>query len=191
MAVLRKFWGISRRLDRVVKRAFDIITATTGLMIFFPIFLLVAAAIELESRGPIFCTQRRYGYDNKPVRIIRFRSNTRTGGFLSRTGINGLPTLINILLGEMSIVGPCAYSIPPRIIFGERMPQLTQTGRLKPGLTGWAQVHGLWDGPHTPEAMRRQIEYDSFYITNWSLLFDARVILMTLVSNRAYAANQW
>src|SRR5712691_6354885 len=184
MDLLRQFCGISHRFERVVKRALDIITAVTGLIIFSPIFLLVTAAIQLDARGPIFRTQRRYCYDNKPVRIIRFRPNTRIGPLLSRTGINGLPTLINILIGEMSIVGPCAYFITPSMILGERILQLAQTDRLRPGLTGWAQVHGFWDGSNTPEAMRRQIEYDLFYVANWSLLLDARVILMTLFSSR-------
>jgi putative colanic acid biosynthesis UDP-glucose lipid carrier transferase len=184
--------------QRVVKRAFDIIAATAGLIIFSPLLVLVSLAIKLDSRGSVFYLQRRYAYNNQMVRVIKFRSSasiqpaetrshlTRLGHLLSRTGIDGLPMLINVLLGEMSIVGPCFYAILPGTILEEPTSQIGRRNRVKPGLTGWAQVHGSRGNLNTPEVLRHQIQLDLFYIANWSLLLDAKILLIVLFSRRTY-----
>jgi lipopolysaccharide/colanic/teichoic acid biosynthesis glycosyltransferase len=181
--------------QRGVKRAFDIFVATAGLIILSPLLLLISLAIKLDSGGSILCLQRGYAYNNQMVRVIKFRLSvpnrpaearlhlTRLGHLLSGTGIDGLPILINVLLGEMSVVGPRLYVYIPGAILQEPISQIV---RMKPGLTGWAQVHESSDNRNTPEALRHLIELDLFYIDNWSLLLDAKILLMALFSKKTY-----
>jgi lipopolysaccharide/colanic/teichoic acid biosynthesis glycosyltransferase len=103
---------------------------------------------------------------------------------LRRTGIDGLPQLINVLRGEMSIVGPSPYIAALNDIFAEQISLIRQRHRVKPGITGWAQVNGCCG--ESNNVMRRRIEFDRYYVDNWSLLFDIKVILMTLFSKNAY-----
>jgi lipopolysaccharide/colanic/teichoic acid biosynthesis glycosyltransferase len=184
--------------EQAAKRAFDIIAATIGLMIFSPMFLLVPIAIKIDSRGPVFRLQMRHGYHNEKIAALKFRSTmvtqagkntpfvTRFGGVLRRTGIDALPQLINILRGEMSIVGPAPFVAAPNKIFAEEISSI-QRHRVKPGIIGWAQVNGCWGESNTREVTRRRIEYDSYYIDNWSFLFDIKIILMNLFSKDSYS----
>jgi lipopolysaccharide/colanic/teichoic acid biosynthesis glycosyltransferase len=105
---------------------------------------------------------------------------TRVGAVLRRTGIDGLPLLINVLRGEMSFVGPAPY-VTLNSTFAEQVSLIQQWHRVKPGIAGWAQVHGCYG-----ESMRQRFEFDRYYIENWSFLFDMRIILMTLFSKDAY-----
>jgi lipopolysaccharide/colanic/teichoic acid biosynthesis glycosyltransferase len=151
----RECTGLTRPFQRVAKRAFDIITATTALVLFSPTLLLASLAIKLDSRGPVFCTQIRHGYNNQPIPVLKFRSTisisvtekttclTRVGRLLRQTGADGLPMLINVLRGEMSIVGPGFYVTPPRMMLEEPILQIVWRNKMKPGLTGWAQVNGF------------------------------------------------
>ena len=172
--------------QRVAKRAFDLITATGGLFLLSPIFLLVSIAIRIEAVGPVFCTQLRHSYNNKTIAVLKFRSTmfgsslTPLGRVLRRTGIDGLPQLINVLRGEMSIVGPEPRATADQIS-AERASQF-----WRPGITGWAQVNGYWDEGKTPEEMQRRHEYDLSYINNWSFILDVKIILMTLFSKSIY-----
>jgi lipopolysaccharide/colanic/teichoic acid biosynthesis glycosyltransferase len=138
---------LTRPFQRVAKRALDLITATTALVVFSPTLLLVSLAIKLDSRGPVFCTQIRHGYSNQPIPVLKFRSTisisatektsclTRVGRLLRQTGADGLPMLINVLRGEMSIVEPCFYVTPPRLL-EEPILQIGRRNKMKPGLTG-------------------------------------------------------
>jgi lipopolysaccharide/colanic/teichoic acid biosynthesis glycosyltransferase len=195
---------------RGIKRAFDIVVASIGLILFSPIFLLSSLAIKIESRGPAFDRQQRHSYyNNGSVGVFRFRCAkiqncngavratrkrvcaTRTGSILRSSGIDGLPQLINVLRGEMSIVGPRAFTAFPGAIFEEKILRTWRGRNFKPGLTGLAQVHGYWDDSNSFGVMLRRVEYDLYYIKNWSFLFDMKIILMTLCSKKHYALTEW
>jgi Undecaprenyl-phosphate glucose phosphotransferase len=192
--------------DLLAKRAFDTCIASLGLLLCSPFLLLVALAIKLDSRGPVFFRQTRHGYNNEVIRVLKFRSMTTTedgrhfiqavkndprvtriGRILRRTNIDELPQLANVLLGEMSIVGPRPHPIALNEAFAERIFPLSRRHKVKPGITGWAQVNGYRGETDTVEKMQRRIECDLFYIDNWSFLLDIKIILMTLFSRRAYA----
>ena len=195
MVFSRPLYGSPRPFQRGTKRLFDIVTATMGLLILSPMIPLVSLAIKLDSRGPIFSVQIQHSYGNKIIRVLRFRNSfiqpdqresslTRIGRVLSWTGIEGLPMLVNVLRGEMSIVGPCLYATTPGLL----NKHILGLNELKPGLTGWAQVRA--SAKHeTSHARRQQVEDDLFYIENWSLRFDARIIIMMLLSKRSYVVN--
>jgi lipopolysaccharide/colanic/teichoic acid biosynthesis glycosyltransferase len=150
----------------------------------------------------------RHSYSNETLLVFKCRSTTtaninddrqasRTGSRLTRvghilrsSGIEGLPQLINVLRGEMSIVGPCSYAAPPREMFQKQILQISRRGNVRPGLTGWAQVNGCWDESDSSDVMRR-IEYDLHYVENWSFLLDMKIILITLCSKKRYALTNW
>jgi len=195
-------------LQKAAKRSFDIIAATIGLILLSPIFLLCSLAIVLDSRGPIIDARVRRNYGNETFRVLEFRSTameninddtpatstglgvTRVGRVLRSTGIEGLPQLVNVLRGEMSIVGPHPYTTLPRKFFNEQIAQIVQRRNIKPGLTGWAQVNGCWEQVDTFKAMQRRIEYDLYYVENWSFALDMKIILMTLGSKKIYAITE-
>jgi len=185
-----------RSIQRGIKRGFDIIAALTGLLVFSPILLLVSVLIKIETCGPVFTTQRRYGYGGT-VRVIKFQTNsftthqnrTRMGRLLAQIGLDGLPILINVLLGEISIVGSCLYITHPKMLLDAPLFQFVQRMNMKPGITGWAQIHGFANDHSTADTMRRQINLDLFYIMNWSLLLDVRILLRALFSHRSYVIS--
>lgn len=191
--------------DLTAKRAFDICIASLGLIMCLPFLLAVSLAIKLDSRGPVFFRQTRHGYNNDVIRVLKFRSMTtiedghhfkqavkndprvtRIGRILRRTNIDEVPQLMNVLLGEMSIVGPRPHPISLNETFAERISPLSRRHKVKPGITGWAQVNGYRGETDTIEKMQQRIECDLYYIDNWSLLLDVKIILMTLFSRRAY-----
>jgi lipopolysaccharide/colanic/teichoic acid biosynthesis glycosyltransferase len=188
--------NLTQALRRAAKRAFDIVVTIVGLILFSPMFLLVAIAIKASSRGPIFQRQTVYGYSNENIRVLKFRTTmiwehgkvlqyvTRVGAVLRRTNIDGLPLLINVLRGEMSVVGPAPHLADLNVVFAEQISFAQRRHRIKPGLTGWAQVHGCRRA--SDNAIRQRIELDRYYIENWSFVFDMRIILMTLFSKDAY-----
>jgi lipopolysaccharide/colanic/teichoic acid biosynthesis glycosyltransferase len=184
-AIVTSDWVPVSLFGRAAKQAFDIVAATVGLILLSPTFLLVAIAIKIDSRGAVFRSQTAYGYSNENIRVLKFRTIlghgkvTRVGAVLCRTGIDGLPLLINVLRGEMSIVGPSSY-VPVRLL-SEQVSLIQQRKRVRPGITGWAQVNGCCG--EGDKMMRQRIEFDQYYIENWSFLFDMRIILITLFSN--------
>jgi lipopolysaccharide/colanic/teichoic acid biosynthesis glycosyltransferase len=194
-------------LGRAAKQLFDVIVAASGLVLFSPIYLLSSLAIILDSRGPIVLSHVRHAYGDKIFRVYKFRSTTmpysapeasrhgsrltRVGRILRLSGIDGLPQLINVLRGEMSIVGPRPYTTPPGAIFEERIARISWLRDIKPGLTGWAQVHGYGDKGNSFEMMRRRMEYDLFYVEHWSFLLDMKIILMTLCAKKTYTPTEW
>jgi Undecaprenyl-phosphate glucose phosphotransferase len=191
--------------DGLVKRGVDIVAALAGLVLLSPLLLMVSIAIKLDSQGPVLFRQTRHGYNNHPIRVFKFRSMTtmedgqafrqatrndprmtRVGRVIRRTNIDELPQLINVLLGEMSLVGPRPHPVAMNQMFQQHISPLSRRHNVKPGITGWAQVNGYRGETDTLEKMQRRFECDLYYIDNWSLLLDVKIILMTLFSKRAY-----
>jgi Undecaprenyl-phosphate glucose phosphotransferase len=194
--------------DLTIKRLFDIATSALGLLMLSPLLFTVSLAIKFDSRGPVFFRQNRHGYNNKPIPVLKFRTMnviedgetistftqartddhrlTRIGRILRRTNIDELPQLFNVLRGEMSIVGPRPHPLALNSMFRDRIVPFSRRHNVKPGLTGWAQVHGLRGETDTIEKMRQRVEYDLHYIDNWSFLLDLKIVLMTLFSKNAY-----
>jgi lipopolysaccharide/colanic/teichoic acid biosynthesis glycosyltransferase len=189
-------------LGRAAKRSLDIIVATLGLILFSPVLLLSSLAIKIDSREPAFCRHPRHGCNGEELLVLKFASNEISGSakhssrmahvsrILRTCGIAGLPQLINVVRGEMSIVGPRPYIKVLRKLFGEQISQTLKWRKVKSGITGWAQVNGYWDESNSFKVMRQQIEYDLYYVENWSFLFDVKIILMTLVSKNTYAITE-
>lgn len=180
------------------KRLMDLAMSAAGLVALSPFMLFVAFLIKVSSKGPVFYAQTRVGLDGKPFEILKFRSmrvdaesetgpkwasaddprKTRLGTLLRRTSIDELPQLINVLLGEMSIVGPR----PERPMFVDQfkqvVPRYMERHKEKAGITGWAQVNGL----RGDTSIIERTKYDLYYIENWSLLFDIKIILRTVLN---------
>jgi Undecaprenyl-phosphate glucose phosphotransferase len=188
------------------KRLFDVAAATFGLVLLAPLFLVVAILIKLDGKGPVFFLQRRYGFNQKPFRIVKFRSMrtlddgavvrqatvgdpriTKIGAFLRRTNIDELPQLLNVLKGDMSIVGPRPHAVAHNRDYERRIALYARRHNVKPGITGWAQVNGYRGETDTDEKMRGRVEHDLWYIDNWSLLLDIRICLMTVLSRKAFS----
>ncbi len=181
--------------NRFLKRSFDLIVATLMMLIFLPFGALVAFAIRLEGKGPIFFYQERMGRDKRVFRLVKFRTmkvdaeketgpvwakpeddrRTRSGEFLRRWNLDEVPQLLNVLKGEMSLVGPRPER--PHFVdrFRESVPRYMARHKVKSGLTGWAQVHGLRGNTSIEE----RIKYDLYYMENWSLLLDVEILIMT------------
>lgn len=193
-------------LDLAIKRTFDIVVSTIVLLLFVPLFAIVAIAIKLESRGAIFFWQKRHGYNNTTIEVVKFRTMyvtddddgfvqtkrqdsrvTHVGRILRRTNIDELPQLLNVLIGNMSIVGPRPHATAHNEMFEGRILPFSRRHNIKPGITGWAQVNGLRGETDTLEKMRRRVEHDLYYIDNWSFLLDMKIILLTIFSKRAYS----
>jgi lipopolysaccharide/colanic/teichoic acid biosynthesis glycosyltransferase len=180
---------------RAGKRALDIVAATAGLILLSPTFLLVSIAIKIESRGPLFHPHALSSYNNENISLLKFRTTTfsetrggtstvtrtvtRVGHVLHRTRLDGLPQLVNVLRGEMSVVGPSPRATASNLMFAEQISLIQKLSGMKPGLTGWAQVNGC-------SGTRQRTEFDLHYIENWSFLFDLKIILMTLFSKTSY-----
>jgi Undecaprenyl-phosphate glucose phosphotransferase len=180
----------------LAKRVLDLAVATAALVVLLPFFPLIALAIWIEDRGPIFYHQERMGLDGRSFQILKLRSmrvgaesttgpvwavkddprRTRVGAFLRRWSIDELPQLWNVVLGNMSIVGPRPER--PAFVheFKEKLPQYMLRHRVKSGITGWAQVHG-WRGN---TSIKKRLQYDLYYIENWSLKLDLKILWMTL-----------
>jgi Undecaprenyl-phosphate glucose phosphotransferase len=192
-------------LDRFVKRTIDLVGATIALTLFAPLLLMVTALIKLDSRGPVFFRQARHGYNNDVIRVFKFRTMTtmedgdhftqavrndprvtRVGRMLRRTNIDELPQLLNVLSGEMSLVGPRPHATAQNRAFAGQLSGFFCRHRVKPGITGWAQVNGYRGPTDTVEKMRQRLEHDLYYIENWSLLLDIEILIMTLFTRTAY-----
>jgi len=183
--------------SRFVKRAFDLVVGCVAFIVFSPVMLIVAIAIWLEDRGPVFYHQERMGLDGKPFEIVKFRSmrvgaeqetgavwadrddprRTRVGRFIRAWSLDELPQLLNVLKGDMSVVGPRPER--PQFVeqFRAEFPHYMLRHKVRAGMTGWAQVHG-WRGN---TSIRMRIEHDLYYIENWSLMLDFKIIFMTLL----------
>lgn len=182
--------------NALIKRAFDLVFASIVLILVSPLFILIPLLIKLDSKGPVFLSQERVGLDGKSFRVLKFRTMrtdaeketgpvwarkndprvTRVGRFLRRFSLDELPQLLNVLKGDMSIVGPRPER--PHFVeqFKKAVPKYLDRHRVKTGMTGWAQVNGLRGNAPIEE----RTKYDIYYIENWSLVFDLKIILKTI-----------
>jgi exopolysaccharide biosynthesis polyprenyl glycosylphosphotransferase len=184
--------------QKFLKRTLDIVIASLALLAFAPVMLLAAVFIKLDSQGPALFRQRRLGLNGKPFAIFKFRTMTvmedgldvvqvregdarvtGVGSFLRKASIDELPQLVNVLRGEMSLVGPRPHAVAHDEMYALLIPGYTLRQRVKPGITGWAQVHGLRGETPTVDAMRRRVEMDIWYAANWNAALDASVLLRT------------
>ena len=186
----------------IAKRLFDKTLAALLLVLLAPVLVLVAAAVKLESPGPAIYRQTRYGFNNRPFTVFKFRSMrhdtaahgrlvrqatsndprvTRVGRFLRRTSLDELPQLFNVLNGSMSLVGPRPHAVAHNEQYADIISGYSARHRVRPGITGWAQVNGLRGETQTADKMRARVAYDIYYIENWSLLLDVRILLRTAV----------
>lgn len=186
--------------NRLLKSLLDLVVAGVALILLSPFLALVALAIKLDSPGPVLFRQRRYGQNNRVFRIFKFRTMTvaedgenieqakqndsrvtRVGWFLRRTSIDELPQVINVLKGEMSIVGPRPHALIHDMIFEQQQDQFSQRRRVLPGLTGWAQVNGFRGETKTASDIRNRLQYDLYYIENWSIWLDLEIMVRTIL----------
>lgn len=181
----------------LLKASFDRVFAAGVLVCLSPLLLVIALLVRLSSPGPILFRQARLGIDGQPFNVYKFRSMvvhddarvtqavpgdprvTRIGAFLRRTSLDELPQFINVLRGEMSVVGPRPHAIEHNEHYKEIVDRYMLRHRVKPGITGWAQINGCRGRTDTVEKMRRRTEFDIFYIRNWSFLLDLRIIVHT------------
>lgn len=191
-------------IDRALKRCFDLLVASVATVALSPLLVIVAIAVKLETPGPVFFRQMRHGFNDEPIEVIKFRTMrtcqepefrqatqndprvTRVGRVLRRTNIDELPQLFNVLRGDMSIVGPRPHAIAHNNMFANQIRMMSRRHNVKPGITGLAQVNGLRGETDTCEKMRRRVDLDLYYIDNWSLLLDVKIVFMTVLSKRAY-----
>jgi undecaprenyl-phosphate glucose phosphotransferase len=195
--------------ERRLKFAFDWLIALMITAILSPIFLLVALMIKLTSSGPVLFRQKRHGVGGEDIEILKFRTmNQQKGGedafiqasendervtwfgrFLRKTSLDELPQLFNVLKGEMSLVGPRPHPLELNEEYKSRIPKYMLRHKVKPGITGWAQVNGYRGRTETKEKMALRIEHDLWYIQNWSLWLDLKILMMTpfvMIHRNAY-----
>ena len=192
--------GAGRATGAMIKRLIDLFGAIAGLIFLFPIFFIVTGMIALETRGPILFRQRRSGFRGKTFSIFKFRTMrvledgativqaargdgriTDVGRFLRRTSIDELPQLINVILGEMSLVGPRPHALAHDEFYGAAITSYSQRFLVKPGLTGLAQVCGLRGETSELFEMEARVEKDLEYIRDWSLWLDIKILARTLL----------
>jgi Undecaprenyl-phosphate glucose phosphotransferase len=186
--------------EQALKRSLDVLAAGSGLLLLAPLMLATALLVKLDSRGPILFTQTRNGFNGRSFRIFKFRTMrvledgpvirqatrndprvTRVGRWLRRTSIDELPQLFNVLRGEMSLVGPRPHAAAQNNEYEELIATYAFRYHVKPGITGWAQVNGYRGETQTVDKMAKRVEFDLWYINNWSFWLDVRVLLRTLV----------
>lgn len=191
-----RYVPLTNTLNWIAKRVVDVVGSLIGLVVSSPVMLIAAIAVGCTSRGPIIFRQERIGLHNKPFKMYKFRTMkvqkpsdeekgwttkdddrvTKVGKFLRRTSIDELPQLFNILIGDMSVVGPRPER--PQFVekFKEEIPRYMVKHQVRPGLTGWAQINGY----RGDTSIKRRIEYDIFYIENWTMSFDIKIMFLTI-----------
>ena len=189
-------WG-----ERTLKRIFDVTAAAGVLLVLSPLLALVALLILAESGRPVFFRQRRYGFNQQEFRIIKFRTMrtlddgavvrqarpndpriTRLGCFLRKWNIDELPQLINVIKGDMSLVGPRPHALSHNREYEQKIARYARRHNVAPGITGWAQVNGFRGETDTDDKMRARVDHDLYYIDNWSMWLDLRILLWTVLS---------
>lgn len=193
-----------RDWDSVAKRVFDILFSLVAISLLWPVMLIAAIAVKATSKGPVLFRQKRHGFNNEVIQVLKFRSMytnmsdqsairavtkgdprvTPVGRFLRKSSIDELPQLFNVLRGELSLVGPRPHAVSAQT--GERkyvdvVESYFARHRVKPGVTGWAQINGLRGELDSDEKIRARTAYDLDYIENWSLLFDLKILFLTPV----------
>lgn len=192
--------------EQFAKRVVDVIGASIGLLILAPLMILTAVAVKFDSPGPVFFRQRRNGFNATQFSIFKFRTMTvmedgavvtqaqrfdprvtRVGRLLRRSSIDEIPQLLNVLLGDMSLVGPRPHALAHDDHYGDLLSEYAFRHHVKPGITGWAQVRGYRGETAKVEQMKGRVDCDIWYINNWSLTLDIKIIMMTcfeVVHNR-------
>lgn len=184
--------------NAVIKRAFDLLGAGAALLLLAPLMLAIAVAVKVSSPGPVLFRQRRYGFGGQEITIYKFRSMTvcedgpqlsqatrhdqrvtPVGRVLRRLSLDELPQFINVLQGRMSIVGPRPHAVAHNEQYRQLISGYMHRHKIKPGITGWAQINGLRGETDTLDKMRARVEYDLEYVRNWSLSLDLRIVLRT------------
>ncbi len=185
--------------NSVIKWIEDKVLASLILILISPLMLLVAIGVKMSSSGPVFFRQRRYGLSGESIWVWKFRSMTvceddaafkqatandkrvtKFGAFIRRTSLDELPQFINVLQGQMSIVGPRPHPVKLNEEFRQLIPKYMLRHIVKPGITGWAQINGYRGETETLEKMEQRIAYDLYYIDNWSLWLDLKIIFLTV-----------
>jgi len=190
--------GVNRFLKELEDRVLSLII----LILISPLLLLIAVGVKLSSPGPVIFKQRRHGWDGKPIKVYKFRTMTvheecegkvtqackydaritKFGAFLRRTSLDELPQFFNVLQGRMSIVGPRPHAIEHNDHYKDQIDAYMMRHKVKPGITGWAQINGWRGQTDTLEKMKKRVEFDLYYIENWTLWLDLKIIFMSMFS---------
>ena len=191
--------------DYVVKSAFDRVVSALLIVLLAPVMLAVALAVRLESKGPALFRQKRYGFNNELIEVYKFRSMyvdrcdanatrlvtkddprvTRVGRIIRKTSLDELPQLFNVLKGQLSLVGPRPHALQAKAedkLYDDVVDGYFARHRVKPGITGWAQINGWRGETDTREKIERRVEHDLYYIENWSIWFDIYILAMTPIA---------
>lgn len=188
------------KLEFYLKEAFDRLFAAAALITLSPIFIAIAISIKVSSKGPVIFRQPRQGKNGEEFLIYKFRTMkphaetngvtqakagdsrvTPVGKFLRRTSLDELPQFLNVFLGDMSIVGPRPHAIEHNKLYSERIDGYMLRHLVKPGITGWAQINGWRGETDTLDKMAGRVQCDLYYIENWSLALDVKIVLATAV----------
>jgi len=164
---------------------------------------VIAIGVKLSSKGPVFFRQNRYGLNGQPIQVLKFRTMTtmddgavvvqasrndsritKFGAFLRRTSLDELPQFINVLRGDMSVVGPRPHAVAHNELYRGRIRGYMLRHKVKPGITGWAQVNGWRGETEVLSKMESRVEHDLYYIDNWSLLWDLQIVFLTVFGRR-------
>lgn len=192
---------LQRQHNKLFKRIFDIVFSLLVIILFLSWFTpLMALIIKLESKGPVFFKQTRTGRNNKEFEMLKFRSMgatntnetvqakkndirvTKIGRFIRRTSIDELPQFFNVLMGNMSIIGPRPHMVEHTELYSKIISQYMVRHFLKPGISGWAQVNGYRGETNTSELMQKRVQHDVYYIENWSFALDITIIFRTVIN---------
>lgn len=196
-------------VNQVIKRVEDIVLSIFILLFISPVLLLISAMVKFTSHGPVIFKQRRYGMDGKAIEVWKFRSMkvmengdkviqatkgdvriTPVGAFLRRTSLDELPQFINVLKGDMSIVGPRPHAVAHNEQYRKLIKGYMLRHKMKPGITGWAQINGWRGETDTLDKMEKRVEFDLDYIRNWSVWLDVKIVFLTIfkgfISKTAY-----
>jgi putative colanic acid biosynthesis UDP-glucose lipid carrier transferase len=192
--------------NKVIKRLFDMIFSTVVIVLLLSwVIPIISLIIKLTSKGPVFFKQERWGLNNKPIVCYKFRSMivsskdvdesgvyqqarkddprvTKIGAFLRKTNLDELPQFFNVFLGSMSVVGPRPHPVPLNIESKDSVENYMMRHWVKPGITGWAQVNGYRGETRKPYLMQKRVEFDVWYMENWTFWLDLQIILQTLVN---------
>ncbi|MGI9408750.1 MAG: exopolysaccharide biosynthesis polyprenyl glycosylphosphotransferase [Hyphomicrobiaceae bacterium] len=194
---------------QIAKNGLDRVAAFAAFVLLAPVFLLIGAAIKAESRGPVFFRQQRNGLGGCVFKVWKFRTMytqedgaqvsqatrndsrvTGVGRFLRKTSLDELPQLLNVLMGEMSLVGPRPHAVAHNDYYAERIPDYTRRESVKPGISGWAQINGFRGETAELSQMVQRVEHDIWYVRNQSILLDLRIMFLTpfygLIHKNAY-----
>jgi len=192
-----------RGANRVIKRVQDLVLGTVFLMISALPMLAIAGAIKLTSKGPVFFRQRRHGEDGVEFEVLKFRSMTvqengltvtqaqrhdprvtPVGAFIRRTSLDELPQFLNVIQGNMSLVGPRPHAIAHNHLYRTKIQEYMRRNKVKPGITGWAQVNGFRGETDTLDKMVARVDHDLEYIRKWSFWFDIKIIFLTVFGRK-------